>query len=52
MKCKCENTTHGHRDPCDADATRKEDQMCEDCHKKAAGESAATEPGNPSYVPR
>ena len=50
VKCKCKNTAHGHGDPCEA--TRNEDLMCEDCHKAATKESAATEPGNPPYVPR
>ena len=41
MKCRCLSQAHGHPIPCRRDATEA-DQLCRDCHQKAASGSAAT----------
>ena len=45
-KCRCTTPSHNHPDnKCQKDATHPEDDLCDDCHKKAADEFFKTDPG-------
>ena len=51
-QCQCQSGDHGHEPgECKNPATHEEDQMCDECHDKAAGDLIQTTARNVKRLP-